>query len=227
MIKIKALNKIYNVGQKNEFVALRNINFEVLSNTVVVLKGVSGSGKSTLLSIIGGMNKPTSGEVIVEDKYIAKLPDLHLSNFRASSIGFVFQSFHLINDLSVFDNISIPLIPLGLSAKEIEEKVNYAMQICNIAHKSMEISKNLSGGEKQRVAIARALVNNPNIILLDEPTANLDSANSKNLVEILSNLKKLGKTIVISTHDSLFDELDFVEEIIYIKDGNINGDISG
>ena len=223
MIKIKALNKIYNVGQKNEFVALRNINFEVLPNTVVVLKGVSGSGKSTLLSIIGGMNKPTSGEVIVEDKYIAKLPDLHLSNFRASSIGFVFQSFHLINDLSVFDNISIPLIPLGLSAKEIEEKVNYAMQICNIAHKNMEISKNLSGGEKQRVAIARALVNNPNIILLDEPTANLDSANSKNLVEILSNLKKLGKTIVISTHDSLFDELDFVEKIIYIKDGDISG----
>ncbi|MDY0327445.1 MAG: ABC transporter ATP-binding protein [Arcobacteraceae bacterium] len=223
MIKIKALNKIYNVGQKNEFVALKNINFEVFPNTVVVLKGVSGSGKSTLLSIIGGMNKPTSGEVIVEDKYIAKLPDLHLSNFRASSIGFVFQSFHLINDLSVFDNISIPLIPLGLSAKEIEEKVNYAMQICNIAHKNMEISKNLSGGEKQRVAIARALVNNPNIILLDEPTANLDSANSKNLVEILSNLKKLGKTIVISTHDSLFDELDFVEKIIYIKDGDISG----
>jgi putative ABC transport system ATP-binding protein len=222
MIQIQGLNKIYNVGLQNEFVALKNINFEVLPNSMVVLKGISGSGKSTLLSIIGGMNKPTSGEIIVEEKHIAKLPDLHLSNFRANSIGFVFQSFHLIDDLSVFDNISVPLIPLALSSKQIEQKVARAMKIANISHKLHEITKKLSGGEKQRVAIARALVNDPNIILLDEPTANLDSTNSQKLIAILQELKTLGKTILVSTHDSLFDTLDCVDKIVHIHDGCID-----
>lgn len=220
MISITNLYKIYNIDKINEFCALSNISLHIYENQCIVLKGISGSGKSTLLSIIGGMNKPTKGEVIVENKNIAKLPDLHLSNFRANQIGFVFQAFHLIENLSVYDNVSVPLIPL--KSKNLSNKIQSALQKANIEHKSNEIIKNLSGGEKQRVAIARALVNNPNIILLDEPTANLDGANSQNLIEILRNLKTLGKTIIISTHDSIFDNLDFIDRYIHIHNGTID-----
>ncbi|QOG11863.1 ABC transporter ATP-binding protein [Arcobacter sp. FWKO B] len=222
MISIKALDKIYNLGEKNEFKALKNIGLHINNNECVILKGISGSGKSTLLSIIGGMNKPTNGDVIVESKHIAKLPDLHLSNFRAKSIGFVFQAFHLIDGLSVFDNVSVPLIPFGLKQSEINQKVKYALEILKISHKSEQIASTLSGGEKQRVAIARAIVNNPNIVLLDEPTANLDIANSKNLLCILQDLKNIGKTIVVATHDTIFDDALFVDRMIYIQDGTIN-----
>jgi putative ABC transport system ATP-binding protein len=156
-----------------------------------------------------------------ETKAIAKLPDLHLSNFRAKSIGFVFQSFHLIENLSVYDNVTVPLIPHQKDAGQITQMVNNALQIIKIDHKRNELAKNLSGGEKQRVAIARALVNNPNIILLDEPTANLDIANSKNLITILEDLKKLGKTVVIATHDTIFDDLEFVDKIVHIQNGEI------
>jgi putative ABC transport system ATP-binding protein len=221
MIKISNLYKIYNQGLQNEFVALKNINLHIKDQECVVLKGVSGSGKSTLLSIIGGMNKPTSGEALIEHKTIAKLPDLHLSNFRAKSIGFVFQSFHLIENLSVYDNVTVPLIPHQKDAVQITQMVNNALKIIKIDHKKNELAKNLSGGEKQRVAIARALVNNPNIILLDEPTANLDMANSKNLITILEDLKKLGKTVVIATHDTIFDDLEFVDKIVHIQNGEI------
>lgn len=221
MIRLTNVYKIYNQSLQNEFVALKNINLNIKDKECVVLKGVSGSGKSTLLSIIGGMNKPTSGEALIENKAIAKLPDLHLSNFRAKSIGFVFQSFHLIENLSVYDNVTIPLIPHQKDTEQITQMVNNALQIIKIDHKKNDLAKNLSGGEKQRVAIARALVNNPNIILLDEPTANLDIANSQNLITILQDLKKLGKTVVIATHDMIFDDLDFVDKIVHIQNGEI------
>lgn len=221
MIRLTNLYKIYNQGLQNEFVALKNINLHIKDKECVVLKGVSGSGKSTLLSIIGGMNKPTSGEALIENKAIAKLPDLHLSNFRAKSIGFVFQSFHLIENLSVYDNVTVPLIPHQKDTEQITQMVNNALQIIKIDHKKNDLAKNLSGGEKQRVAIARALVNNPNIILLDEPTANLDIANSQNLITILQDLKQLGKTVVIATHDTIFDDLDFVDKIVHIQNGEI------
>lgn len=221
MIRVTNLCKIYNQGLQNEFVALKNINLHIKDQECVVLKGVSGSGKSTLLSIIGGMNKPTSGEALIEHKTIAKLPDLHLSNFRAKSIGFVFQSFHLIENLSVYDNVTVPLIPHQKDAVQITQMVNNALKIIKIDHKKNELAKNLSGGEKQRVAIARALVNNPNIILLDEPTANLDMSNSQNLITILEDLKKLGKTVVIATHDTIFDDLEFVDKIVHIQNGEI------
>ncbi|MBD3841902.1 MAG: ABC transporter ATP-binding protein [Campylobacterales bacterium] len=221
MIRLTNVYKIYNQSLQNEFVALKNINLNIKDKECVVLKGVSGSGKSTLLSIIGGMNKPTSGEALIENKAIAKLPDLHLSNFRAKSIGFVFQSFHLIENLSVYDNVTIPLIPHQKDTEQITQMVNNALQIIKIDHKKNDLAKNLSGGEKQRVAIARALVNNPNIILLDEPTANLDIENSQNLITILQDLKKLGKTVVIATHDMIFDDLDFVDKIVHIQNGEI------
>ncbi|WP_201523306.1 ABC transporter ATP-binding protein [Aliarcobacter butzleri] len=221
MIKIKNLNKIFYENTNKEFYALKDINLNIKKSSCVVLKGVSGSGKSTLLSLIATLQKPTSGEIVVENESIAKLPDFHASNFRARKIGFIFQSFNLFNELSVKDNISLLLIPLGFSQKQIDEKVINTLKLANILHKKDELVSNLSGGEKQRCAIARALVNDCEIILCDEPTANLDYENSKNFIEILKELKELKKTIIIATHDPIFDNLDFVDSEIFIKNGQI------
>ena len=221
MIKITKLNKIFNENTKKEFHALKDINIGIKTSSCVILKGVSGSGKSTLLSIIGTLLKPTSGEIKIDDESIAKLPDLHASNFRAKKLGFIFQSYNLFNELNVKDNISIPLIPLGFSQKQIDIMSLVALKLANIEHKKDELVYNLSGGEKQRCAIARALVNNPDIILCDEPTANLDHDNSMKFIESLRELKKLNKTIIVATHDPIFGNLDFVDEVINIKNGMI------
>lgn len=221
MIKITNLNKTFNENTKKEFHALRNINLEIKTSSCVILKGISGSGKSTLLSIIGTLLKPTSGDIKIGEDSIAKLPDLHASNFRAKRLGFIFQSYNLFNELSVKDNITITLIPLGFTQKQINEMVLKAMNLANIEHKKDELVYNLSGGEKQRCAIARALVNNPDIILCDEPTANLDHDNSLNFIQSLREFKKLNKTIIVATHDPIFEKLDFVDKIINIKNGII------
>ena len=211
MIKITKLNKIFNENTKKEFHALKDINIEIKTSSCVILKGVSGSGKSTLLSIIGTLLKPTSGDIKIDDESIAKLPDLHASNFRAKKLGFIFQSYNLFNELNVKDNVSIPLIPLGYSQKRIDDMSKTALTLANIEHKKDELVYNLSGGEKQRCAIARALVNNPDIILCDEPTANLDHDNSMKFIESLREFKKLNKTIIVATHDPIFEYLDFVD----------------
>lgn len=221
MIQVKNLTKTFKPGSDQAFHALKNITFEVKENELVILQGVSGSGKSTLLAIIASLMKPTSGEVLVEGKQVAKLPDLHASHFRASTIGFIFQAFNLLEHLSVEENVSIPLIPLGLRQKEIDTKVAKAMELANIAHKAKSAAKDLSGGEKQRCAIARALVNSPKIILCDEPTANLDKANALAFIEVIRQLKKEGYTILIATHDTIFEKLEEIDKVIHIENGEI------
>ncbi len=221
MIQIRHLTKIFNEGTPSEFTALRDITMTIRENDLVLLKGISGSGKSTLLAIIASMLKPTSGDIVVEGKHVAKLPDLHASAFRASTIGFIFQSFNLLDQLSVADNVALPLIPLGISPKEIERKVTQALRLANITHKKHTAAKDLSGGEKQRTAIARALVNDPKIILCDEPTANLDRDNAQAFVEVIKTLKQQGYTILIATHDTIFDTLEEVDQILHIENGEI------
>ena len=222
MIKIENLNKIFNENTKKEFHALKNINLEINDSSCIILKGISGSGKSTLLSIIGTLLKPTSGNIQIDDENVAKLPDLHASNFRARKLGFIFQSYNLFNTLSVKDNVSISLIPLGFSQKQIDEMTLKALELANIHHKKDELVYNLSGGEKQRCAIARAMVNNPELILCDEPTANLDYDNSIIFIETLKKLKALNKMIIVATHDPIFDNLDFVDKVVNIKNGIIS-----
>lgn len=221
MIVAKNISKIYFEGSKKEFYALKNINFEIKKGSFVIFKGVSGSGKSTLLSILSTISKPSFGEILFDKEPVSKYPDIHASNFRAKNIGYIFQSFNLFEDLTVFVNVSLPLIPLGFSQKDIDKKVEEILTLSNILHKKDEIVSNLSGGEKQRCAIARAIVNNPEIILCDEPTANLDYDNSIIFIESLRLLKSLNKTIIVATHDPIFDNLDFVDEIINIKNGTI------
>ncbi|MFC2587097.1 MAG: ABC transporter ATP-binding protein [Campylobacter sp.] len=221
MIKISNLYKTFNEGKPNEFCALKNVNLGIGAGETLILKGVSGSGKSTLLSIIGALSKPSSGEVLVGGRNISKLPDAAASDFRHSQIGFIFQAFNLLEALSVKQNIIAPLTLLNLSGRELDARAQNAMELANIAHKKDQIASKLSGGEKQRCAIARALVTDAPIILADEPTANLDRQNSLAFIEILRRFKELKKTVIVATHDVLFDELSFVDRYENIAGGEI------
>jgi putative ABC transport system ATP-binding protein len=221
MIVIKELYKSFHSNSDESFHALKDINLTIADTEVVVLKGISGSGKSTLLSIIAGIMKPSSGAVEVNGENIVSLSDYHASTYRNTKVGFVTQSFHLFDELNARENIIIPLVVTTLSDKEVDKQVEEAMNIANISHKAQQKANTLSGGEKQRCIIARALVNNPDIILCDEPTANLDYENSLKFLEIITKLKKMGKTIIIATHDPIFNSLSSVDRILHIKDGSL------
>ncbi len=221
MIELKNITKIYNLNKNDQVVALKDINLSINEGELIILKGSSGSGKSTILSLIAALNKPTSGEVIVDEKKISKLPDNFASVYRRDNIGFIFQKYNLIADISVKENILLPLIPLNPDTSELDEKLNSVMEKFKISHKKESLVKNLSGGEQQRVAIARANVNNPKIIIADEPTANLDEKLSLHFIEILRELKEAGKTIVVATHDPLFFDLDFADREIQVSNGTI------
>ena len=220
IIQIEKLYRTFHHGG-NEVPVLKDINLNIAQGECVVLKGVSGSGKTTLLSLIAGLDKPSAGKVLIEGEPISKLPDLFASELRAKKIGMIFQHFNLFEHLSVSENVTIPLIPSGLKMKEIHEKVDEALKVANIIHKREVLASRLSGGEKQRTAIARALVAAPNIILCDEPTANLDRDNSLLFINILGELHRMGKTIVIATHDPLFDNLSFESTVVPMVDGKI------
>jgi len=206
MIRLVDVVKKYEVNQNESVIALDNINLEIKKGEVVVLRGSSGSGKSTILSLVAALSKPTSGEVVVAEERISKLPDSFASDFRRNTIGFVFQKYNLIPTLSVEENIILPLVPINLDAKEIKAKLERVLGMFHIAHKAKQLVKNLSGGEQQRVAIARA---------------NLDAKLSLSFVEIVKELKAEGKTIVIATHDPLFFGLDVVDREIEISQGKL------
>ncbi|MDM5271447.1 ABC transporter ATP-binding protein [Sulfurovum sp. zt1-1] len=220
MIKIEGVSKTFGEG-KELFAALKSIDLEVKEGECVILSGISGSGKSTLLSLIAALDRPSSGKIVVDGELISKLPDLHASAYRAKIIGVVFQHFNLLESLSVEENVIIPLINSGLDMPTIHLMAEQAMQRALIQHKSSQDVSSLSGGEKQRCAIARALVHDPKIILCDEPTANLDRENSLKFIEMIQRLHETGKTIIVATHDPLFDKLPFESRIIHMEDGAI------
>ncbi len=220
MIQIEELYKTFSHAN-HDVPVLKDINLNINKGECIVLHGVSGSGKTTLLSLIAGLDKPSSGKVLIEDEPISKLPDLFASELRAKKIGMIFQHFNLFEHLSVNENVTIPLIPSGMKIDEIHKKVDVSLQLANIMHKKESLASRLSGGEKQRTAIARALVANPDIILCDEPTANLDRENSLLFIDMIKKLHSMGKTIVIATHDPLFDTLDFKTTVIPMVDGKI------
>lgn len=220
MVVVENLNKWYEIAGKSHK-TLDSVNLQVQRGEFVVLMGVSGSGKTTLLSIIAGLDKPSSGKVLVEGEPISKLPDIHLSNFRAKKIGMVFQSFNLIDGLSVLNNVLAPLVPAKIPLQRAVTMGMEALEIANIGHKKASLPSKLSGGERQRVAIARALVAKPNLILCDEPTANLDSANSLSFIQTLEKMHKMGKTIIVATHDPLFETLKTNHRVVHISDGKI------
>ncbi len=222
LIELRSVNKIYNQGEVNEVHALTDIDLSIAENSMVCLRGASGSGKSTLLSIIGCLFPPTSGKAAIAGKLLSRLPDLFMTIHRRKTIGFIFQQFNILPDLSVRDNITLPLIPLGVSPTERARRSDILLEKLGITHRSSFPARQISGGELQRVAIARALINDQPIILADEPTAHLDTALSKEFLKIMEDLKESGKTIIIASHDPLVTENPCLDTIIDIKDGRIN-----
>jgi len=221
LIELTKVCKIYNQGAVNEVRALEDVSLGIAENSVVCLKGPSGSGKSTLLSIIGCIFPPTSGRATIAGKQLSRLPDKFLTIHRRQSIGFVFQSFNILPQLTVLDNITLPLLPLGVSPSKRRLVARKLMDDLSILHRENFPAGQISGGELQRVAIARALVNDPPIILADEPTAHLDSKLSQDFMEIVEGLKEAGKTIIITSHDPLITEHRAIEQMVDVKDGHI------
>jgi len=219
MIELKNISKIYQVSQNHQIKAVDNISLKFDEGELIILKGSSGSGKSTILSLIAGLNKPSNGEVIVDNRRISKLPDDFLALFRRENIGFIFQKYNLIPSLSVSKNIILPLVPNNPDEKALQEALDKVMKRFNISHKKDILVSKLSGGEQQRVAIARAYINEPKIVIADEPTANLDKKLSLDFINILKELKESNRTIILATHDPLFFDLDFVDRIIEIENG--------
>jgi putative ABC transport system ATP-binding protein len=188
--------------------------------------GPSGSGKSTLLNILGAMDIPTEGEVIVNGVDIAKVPERKLSNYRKNTVGFVFQNFYLLPNLDVIGNVLIPLIPYKIK-QEDRDRAQYLLDRVGLGNRGQSKVRKLSGGESQRVAIARALINNPKIILADEPTGNLDSETGKSIIELLISLAEEGKTIIIVTHDPRIAQIiseNPLGQNIWIKDGKLSNE---
>ena len=221
MINVRGVSLVYNQGKQNEFCALKNINLDVNNGELVILKGVSGSGKSTLLSLIALLQKPTSGEILIDGTNIAKLPDAFCSELRHKRLGLVFQNFNLIEGLSVYENLLAPFALTNFKANVREEMIKRALELANIAHKRDENVSNLSGGERQRCAVARALSMDADIILADEPTANLDRQNARAFLGLLESFKALKKSVIVATHDSIFDELGATDRVVSLQNGEI------
>lgn len=200
MIKLQNVEKVYRTSSI-ETLALNNINIDVRKGEFVSIMGPSGCGKSTLLNIIGLLDAPSKGQIEIDGSPVERYTDKHLAELRNRKLGFIFQSFHLINDLSVIDNVEIPLLYRNTSAKQRRELAQEALEKVGLSNRMKHFPKQLSGGQKQRVAIARAIVGNPEIILADEPTGNLDSAMGNEILGILQKLNADGTTIVMVTHD--------------------------
>lgn len=221
-VELENVCKIYNQGQPNQVRALHNINLVIAANSMVCLQGASGSGKSTLLSIIGCVFPPTSGRATIAGKALSRMPDRFLTIHRRNTIGFIFQHFNILPDLTVLENITLPLMPLGIGPGVRKERAERLMEMLSIGHRANFPARQISGGELQRVAIARALINDPPIVLADEPTAHLDHTLSLAFMEIMRELQRAGKTIILTSHDPLITQHPAVERIIAIEDGEIH-----
>jgi putative ABC transport system ATP-binding protein len=218
MIKTNALTKIFRT-EEVETTALNKVSLEVKEGEYVAVMGPSGCGKSTLLNILGLLDNPTSGSYIFNGTEVANLRERDRTIFRKGNIGFVFQSFNLIDELNVYENVELPLIYLKMKAGERKKKVEDALERMKIAHRAKHFPQQLSGGQQQRVAIARAVVANPKLILADEPTGNLDSKNGLEVINLLSELNKEGTTIVMVTHSD--HDAGYAHRIVNLFDGQI------
>ncbi len=218
MIKTNDLTKIFRT-EEVETTALNKVNLEVKEGEFVAVMGPSGCGKSTLLNILGLLDNPTSGSYIFNGTEVANLRERDRTIFSKGNIGFVFQSFNLIDELNVYENVELPLIYLKMKTSERKKKVEDALERMKISHRAKHFPQQLSGGQQQRVAIARAVVANPRLILADEPTGNLDSKNGLEVINLLSELNKEGTTIVMVTHSD--HDAGYAHRIVNLFDGQI------
>jgi len=218
MIKTENLQKVFSTEEVETW-ALRNVSVNIDEGEFVSIMGPSGCGKSTLLNIFGLLDNPTGGKYILNDMDVSNFSESQMTKLRKGLIGFVFQSFNLIDELTVFENIELPLLYMGLGSSERRQKVNEAMERMQITHREKHFPQQLSGGQQQRVAIARAVVSNPKLILADEPTGNLDSRNGEEVMNLLSELNNDGTTIIMVTHSQ--HDADYASRIINLFDGQV------
>lgn len=218
MLRIENLSKSFRT-EEVETIALNGISMEVKDGEFVAIMGPSGCGKSTLLNILGLLDNPTEGQYFLLDKEVGHLKEKERTQVRKGNIGFVFQSFNLIDELNVFENVELPLTYLKIKASERKDRVNEILKRMNISHRASHFPQQLSGGQQQRVAIARAVVAGPKLILADEPTGNLDSKNGAEVMTLLTELNKEGTTIVMVTHSK--HDATFAHRVINLFDGNI------
>lgn len=218
MIKTISLSKIFRT-ESVQTTALNEVNLEINQGEFIAIMGPSGCGKSTLLNILGLLDNPTSGELWFLEQEVSRFSENNRTDLRNGNIGFVFQSFNLIDELTVFENVELPLLYAGVSARDRVERINKALERMQIAHRSEHYPQQLSGGQQQRVAIARAIVTNPRIILADEPTGNLDSTNGGEVMSLLKELNTDGTTVVMVTHSE--ENAREAGRIIRMMDGYI------
>jgi putative ABC transport system ATP-binding protein len=221
MIELNNIKKVFNAGRPNEFTAVNGVSLSIEAEKMTVLKGPSGSGKTTLLSIIGCMSRPTAGRMNVFDTEVTSLPERFLTEIRRKTFGFVFQQFNLIKGISVIENVMLPAYPIGEDRRKLISRAMDVLSIFNLLPKAESKIEWLSGGEAQRAAIARALINEPSILIADEPTAHLDTKLSYEFMDYMDRLKKEGKTIVIASHDPIVCDSGMIDRTVNVRDGMV------
>ena len=221
MLELSGVSKVFNQGKPNEVTALRDIDLAITPGKVTVLKGPSGSGKTTLLTLIGCLARPTSGRIRLHGELLSGLPEKFLTEVRRKTFGFAFQRFNLIAGLTALQNVLLPAYPMGLPFPDLRARAMALMEQLGVSHRNDLTVEHLSGGEMQRVAIARALINDPEFVIADEPTANLDSALSAQFLDIVATLKGRGKTVLITSHDPRIWQASVVDRVVAMQDGRI------
>lgn len=221
MLELANIRKVFNQGQHNEYWALKGIDLEIPPARVSVLKGPSGSGKTTLLTILGCLARPSEGRVRLNGEDISGLPERFLTEIRRRTFGFIFQQFNLIRGLSAIENIILPGYPSGTPRAQLLARAEVLLADLQLAHRRDAKVEWLSGGEQQRVAICRALINDPQILVADEPTANLDSKLSAEFLAILRRLAEAGRTVILTSHDPLVVESEVVDRVYSLRDGQL------
>ncbi|WP_224957874.1 ABC transporter ATP-binding protein [Geomonas subterranea] len=221
MITARNVSKTFNAGRPNEFRAVSDVTLSIDLGRTTVLKGPSGSGKTTLLGMIGCMSRPSAGRIFLGEREITSLPERFLTSIRRRTFGFIFQQFHLVKGLTVLENVMIPAYPTPERLGSLQKRALDTLALFNLEGKAGAKIEWLSGGEAQRAAIARALINDPAIIVADEPTAHLDTRLSHEFMGIMRTLKGEGKTIILSSHDPIVYDSDLADRIVEMRDGRI------
>lgn len=235
LIRLTDVTKVFNGGRPNEFTAVDGVSLTVEAGTVTGLVGPSGSGKTTLASLIGCMARPTSGRIRLDLEIesgpadgtafpggdVSSLPERFLTHIRRRTFGFIFQQFHLVKGLTVLDNVMLPAYPAGERHHELRDRAQRLLATFGMAAKAASKVEWLSGGEAQRVAIARALINDPSVVIADEPTAHLDTSLSRELIAILGDLRAAGRTVIVASHDPLVTESGLLDRVVRLRDGRV------
>lgn len=221
MIQLEDITKLHNQGRHDEVVAVGGVDLAIDDGRITVLRGPSGSGKTTLLTVIGCLARPTTGRVRIDGEVVSGLPERFLTEVRRRTFGFVFQRFNLVRGLSALDNVVLPAVPMGLPHRALEERAFALLDQFGLADRARLSVEHLSGGEAQRVAIARALINDPAVIVADEPTASLDAERVAQFLVIAEALKRAGKTVLITSHDPRITEAAIVDRLVTMIDGRI------